>query len=65
MEGGTGELHERPAEASVEMLLIEAMQSGKSTKEAAREVANKTGLGRRELYAIALTLQSDDAVEEG
>lgn len=65
VEGGTGELPERPAEASVETLLIEAMQSGKSTKEAAREVANKTGLGRRELYAIALTLQSDDSVDEG
>lgn len=49
----------------MESLLLEAMQAGKSTKEAAREVANKTGLGRRELYATALTLQSDEAVEEG
>ena len=47
------------------MLLLQAMQGGKSTKEAAREVANKTGLGRRELYAIALALQTGGVTEEG
>ena len=65
VEGGTGELPERADELSVEMLLLQAMQGGKSTKEAAREVANKTGLGRRELYAIALALQTGEVTEEG
>lgn len=60
VEGGNGEPPERPAEASVEMLLRDAMHAGKSTKEAAREVANKTGLGRRELYALALALQAGE-----
>jgi 16S rRNA (cytidine1402-2'-O)-methyltransferase len=65
VEGGTGDAPERPAEVAVETLLLDAMRAGKSTKEAAREVANKTGLGRRELYAIALKLQPDGDVEEG
>jgi 16S rRNA (cytidine1402-2'-O)-methyltransferase len=65
IEGGTGDVPERPAEVAVETLLLEAMLAGKSTKEAAREVANKTGLGRRELYAIAVKLQPDSDVEEG
>lgn len=65
IEGGTGEVPERPAEVAVETLLLDAMLAGKSTKEAAREVANKTGLGRRELYAIAVKLQPDSDVEEG
>lgn len=65
VEGGSGEPPERPTEESVESLLRNAMQTGKSTKEAAREVANKTGLGRRELYAIAVTLQAGEATGEG
>ena len=65
VEGGTGDAPERPDEVAVETLLLDAMRAGKSTKEAAREVANKTGLGRRELYAIALKLQPDGDSEEG
>jgi 16S rRNA (cytidine1402-2'-O)-methyltransferase len=65
VEGGTGDAPERPEEVAVETLLLEAMRAGKSTKEAAREVANKTGLGRRELYATALKLQPDGDSEEG
>jgi 16S rRNA (cytidine1402-2'-O)-methyltransferase len=65
VEGGTGDAPERPDEVAVETLLLDAMRAGKSTKEAAREVANKTGLGRRELYAIALKLQPDGGLEEG
>ncbi len=65
VEGGSGEPPERPTEESVESLLRNAMQTGKSTKEAAREVANKTVLGRRELYAIAVTLQAGEATGEG
>jgi 16S rRNA (cytidine1402-2'-O)-methyltransferase len=65
VEGGTGDAPERPEEVAVETLLLDAMRAGKSTKEAAREVANKTGLGRRELYATALKLQPDGDSEEG
>jgi 16S rRNA (cytidine1402-2'-O)-methyltransferase len=65
VEGGTGDAPERPDEVAVETLLLDAMRAGKSTKEAAREVANKTGLARRELYAIALKLQPDGDSEEG
>jgi len=65
VEGGTGDAPERPDEVAVETLLLDAMRAGKSTKEAAREVANKTGLARRELYAIALKIQPDGDSEEG
>ena len=65
VEGGTGDAPERPDEVAVETLLFDAMRAGKSTKEAAREVANKTGLARRELYAIALKIQPDGDSEEG
>lgn len=65
IEGGNGEVPERPEDVAIEHQLLEAMKGGKSTKEAAREVATKTGLGRRELYALALKLQvGDDAEEE-
>ena len=65
VEGGTGDAPERPDEVAVETLLLDAIRAGKSTKEAAREVANKTGLARRELYAIALKIQPDGDSEEG
>lgn len=50
----------KPAEADVERLLIDALRGG-GVKEAAAQVAEETGLSRRDLYQRALALKAADA----
>lgn len=62
--GGAGIAAEIPLQADTDTLLRERIVAGKSTKEAAREVAVMTGLARRDLYNRAIQLVNEGLLTE-
>jgi len=52
---------EPPGDTEVHIALSEALRDGLSTRDAAREVAGRLGVARRDVYALAVAMSASDA----
>jgi hypothetical protein len=65
-EGGAGdELEAADADAAVETLLCAAMAAGEPPSSAARAVAERTGVRRKEVYARAMAISAEQKQAAG